>query len=1249
MRVILYSLVLAAAVENAVAMHLVDNKVHGLHYYELYDTKLEYENAKSFAANSHIECVNDGGTKAGYLVRIDDHDENTAVTTLLQSLTSGDRRAFIGGSDANDENAGFKWANGDSVEYTNWAPGQPDNYHENEDCIHIGWNSPEMWNDVPCAGYSDHVVVEYDCIPAGYNSEFPMMKAVRSMQLDGHVYAVYNQQLTFQEAQTFASSQTNSCGEPAYLVEIGYGAENSAVGGLVHALPGGDHRAFLGGSDKDTEGVFQWLSGADLTYSNWAEGEPNDWGSGEDCIHIGYKGYDKWNDNNCEAAAYVVLEYNCVPDNFKSWADEIAAGDMEPVYSIVYQGHHYELYNRLSNYEDSRDIASSLTNSCGSKGYLASITSKEENEMIAAMLGFLPSDAHSAIIGATDKDEEGKFKWSNGDDMSYESWAKNEPNDYSDGEDCVMIGFAHNEATGLYSMWNDMKCASSLDNFVVEYDCAPDDLVSSFKPLDTYSFNNHQYDLYGDKLSYHAARLFASTQMNECFSSGYVVTITSEEENTFVAGMLNFLPNGGHTALTGATDRDTEGNFKWETGEHFIYKNWGPGEPNDYSDGEDCVHVGWGSSNTVTGLYDMWNDIPCSHSDYFIIEYDCTVEESSKFCSATSPRSRWHGDPHLETFNGLAYDCQGEGEFVMARSYESEFKLHARFVEVAKRPSVSVTRGVAFTFDDDGHKVSVTVPEYPENGVCTMKVFVDGEDVSESVQTAMSDVAITKHNYGSTSYLSAWFEKEGHRFVISQWGNDYWGCVLDVNVCLHEESVGSEKVHGLLGALPGDDIYKDWPNTQPGIEYTTIPSTRKEALFQTAFEWCTQQWCVGSHSDSLFDDGETAFDKFNKCPLESEPYGTQSDSTNVLEYNDSDEQVYDRAHDPETRTDADEEIKKACEEKMQGIEAEACIFDATIMQLIGEDEGKEGEGLKGVEAEVNRRAETIQIDPDGGSKVDEKNQDTVPPADKVPFDFGGGLTEESGNIAVLNDSGVSGDPHLKTWKGEKFDYHGICDLVLLQNPLFRNKAGMEVHIRTRKTKMWSYVSSAVLRIGDHMLEVMGAGAKAKYWVDGVENPEELGDLSGYSISFEHVHSHQYKFVVALDIGSIVIETFKNMVRVDFHNIAEEDFASSLGLLGDFGTGEKVGRDKLPIDDINEFGQEWQVLASEDMLFRNVEGPQAPQKCTNPAASSQRRRLGESSISEEEAQTACSKVGASDFDLCVFDVLATNDLDIPGSY
>jgi hypothetical protein len=249
--------------------------------------------------------------------------------------------------------------------------------------------------------------------------------------------------------------------------------------------------------------------------------------------------------------------------------------------------------------------------------------------------------------------------------------------------------------------------------------------------------------------------------------------------------------------------------------------------------------------------------------------------------------------------------------------------------------------------------------------------------------------------------------------------------------------------------------------------------------------------------------------------------------------------------------------------------------------------------------------------------------------------------------------GAYGDPHLKTWTGDKYDYHGVCDLVLLQNPNFASGLGMDIHMRTNLFfKQFSYISTAVLRIGDETLEVMGGKNENSYWINNVFQEDLERGISGYPISFRQVDFRQREFVVALNRNgdSITFKTYKDFVSIGIHTRNSADFGSSLGLMGTFDKGIKLGRDNSTVHkDANAFGEEWQVLADEPMLFHNVAGPQAPEKCDMPTQSVQRRRLGANHISQEDAETACGRVNANDFDACVFDVMATNDKELAGSY
>jgi hypothetical protein len=252
---------------------------------------------------------------------------------------------------------------------------------------------------------------------------------------------------------------------------------------------------------------------------------------------------------------------------------------------------------------------------------------------------------------------------------------------------------------------------------------------------------------------------------------------------------------------------------------------------------------------------------------------------------------------------------------------------------------------------------------------------------------------------------------------------------------------------------------------------------------------------------------------------------------------------------------------------------------------------------------------------------------------------------------AATEVGAFGDPHIKTWTGEQFDFHGICDLVLVSNPEFFNGAGLDVHIRNKKMRQWSYVDSAAVRIGKDILEVRG-GKKKNVWINGIESNDNMEKLSiaGFPIQYYPISKKSEKFVV--DLGNdegIVLKTWNSFLSVTIENPQNDKFAGSVGLMGSFPEGTKIGRGNSIVDDNNVFGQEWQVLSSEQNLFHEIEGPQHPQQCEIPSSTEMRRRLAASIVTVVDAEKACIGVGQKDKELCIFDVMATNDQSSAGAY
>ena len=278
-----------------------------------------------------------------------------------------------------------------------------------------------------------------------------------------------------------------------------------------------------------------------------------------------------------------------------------------------------------------------------------------------------------------------------------------------------------------------------------------------------------------------------------------------------------------------------------------------------------------------------------------------------------------------------------------------------------------------------------------------------------------------------------------------------------------------------------------------------------------------------------------------------------------------------------------------------------------------------------------------------------------PTAAPTPAKTGGGASGSSDT-----GGGASGDPHIKTWDGKKFDFHGGCDLVLLQNSGFANGLGLTIQIRTKIETWWSYIESAAVKIGEDVLEIQGGKTDGgRYWINGVpgedlESGDEFAFSSKLSVHFHSATALQNHFRVDLGNGNALsIGTFKKFLTVTVAGKTSVAFEGSEGLMGTHPEGLKVARDrKTLMEDPNSFGMEWQVLSNEPMLFHAVEGVQHPTQCAMPAMAeaTKKRRLGESAVSLEDAEFACGRVtDPEDYDSCVFDVLATNEKDIAGAY
>ena len=141
--------------------------------------------------------------------------------------------------------------------------------------------------------------------------------------------------------------------------------------------------------------------------------------------------------------------------------------------------------------------------------------------------------------------------------------------------------------------------------------------------------NGHKYKRFDDTKTWQEARDYCETVTSPEGQQGYLVTITSWAENDIVDELVTY----NKSSWIGATDRNTEDEWKWVTGPEGtaggtqfwqgngngysvdgMYENWSYGEPNgDQYDDNDYARMRDNGS---------WTDRPTSAEYQFVCEFD---------------------------------------------------------------------------------------------------------------------------------------------------------------------------------------------------------------------------------------------------------------------------------------------------------------------------------------------------------------------------------------------------------------------------------------------------------------------------------------------------------------------------------------------------------------------------------------------------------------------------------------------------
>ena len=240
--------------------------------------------------------------------------------------------------------------------------------------------------------------------------------------------------------------------------------------------------------------------------------------------------------------------------------------------------------NSLYTVVDGPSWTQAEANSVTLGGHLASIQSKEENDLVQD-LAKQNSDPLLTWIGGTDEQKEGVWKWTTGEPWAYINWSASEPNNNSWGAGMTENYLAIYKADGT---WND-----NFSGNWAEYSTTRGIAETPFIRRGDSAYVIVQ------------GPTWEEAEENAVKLGGHLVTINDAEENEWILDNLDF-----EQAWIGL-EFDLEINeWNWASRDNSQFRYWNEGEPNgnnaEWEDFYGVIRRQWSG---------YWNDAGDHHAE----------------------------------------------------------------------------------------------------------------------------------------------------------------------------------------------------------------------------------------------------------------------------------------------------------------------------------------------------------------------------------------------------------------------------------------------------------------------------------------------------------------------------------------------------------------------------------------------------------------------------------------------------------
>ncbi|XP_059149107.1 macrophage mannose receptor 1-like [Physella acuta] len=630
----------------------------------------------------------------GTLISIPNSAFETWVRTTLLKNTAG--TYWIGLNDRDTE-AGYKWTDGSGVTYTNWAPNQPDNMLNSEDCVQ--WALPaNKWNDNYC-----YVANSFIC-QAPRGAVVPTTRPTitpghSSAQCGNSSWTLYNNFCYFVSAPGGDSSLASwfdarlTCKNMgAELASIASDDENGYITTMVSQNPVDSFWIGLNDLDLFTYG---WTDLSPVSYIHWGLNQPDDAYGAERCVEIGSTGY--WNDNFCQEKRGFVckkrlngytpptlatpsLKGGC-PSGFHSLPSLrkcFAVGGTTPA--------------TRKTFEESFKACELMVH----KSTLASIHSNLEEKFLITLIADLTTPAW---IGLNDRKTRNQFGWMDNQNVDFVYWGLRQPdenlndNNPNNRRDCVDMELG----VQTIGKWDDKRC---LDKYAYICESNKGEMLPTEAPNiqgcpNGYTrFRSSCYRFYAFTFNWTDAEGYCVAE------GGHLVSLDSVAEQAFIEILTQKID--AVQMWVGLRFTFTTQGFAWSDGWPVAFTNWGQGQP-ALTGMDSCA------SHTIDG---QWQDVPCVMQLNFVCEQSLVPPPTPKptipVTLAACPDRNWqlngaycyYFEKRLpKTWPGANYACRMLGAVLLTIHTDDEARYLTGLVTSSHLDSwIGLNRGEGHGF-----------------------------------------------------------------------------------------------------------------------------------------------------------------------------------------------------------------------------------------------------------------------------------------------------------------------------------------------------------------------------------------------------------------------------------------------------------------------------------------------------------------------------------------------------------------------